>query len=345
MQSMKAAVVEHPIGFDGIHLKAVARPVPGPDETLVRVRATTVISSELATVCNASEATGPRFPMILGNEFAGEVVECPSGLLETGQSVTTAWAGHGWTRDGGHAEYVVSPSKDLIPYRSTLPFTTVAAMPKAFTRAAAARRALQWQPGQTLLIRGGTSGIGLAVASIAATDGVKVISTTRSAHKARLLADLGFGAVELDDGELAARIRARWPDGVDNALEIVGFPAVMETLACVRPGGVVGMIGLLEEQERARREGHRVGADRAVAPSPHFYIPNGVHLTTINHKSLASENDLPGFFGGIQEWIDGVEAGRYKVVIDRIFPFDEIVEAFRYRGSSDGIGKIVVSVD
>lgn len=341
---MKAAVVVTPTGPDGIRVKDVPVPVPGRGEALVRVMASTVISSEISTLHGVADPRGPVYPMILGNEFAGIVVDCPGGELPLGQKVTTAWAGHGWTRDGGHAEYVLADADTLISYESTLDFGVVAAMPKAFTRAGLARKTLAWQTGQSLLIRGGTTGIGLAAAAIAAADGVRVIATTRDPRKADELRRSGHAEVLLDQGDLPAVLRSLVPDGVDFALDTLGYPGVVQTLHCVKEGGTAAMIGLLQEQDRARRFGEPLDGAASIAPSPFHYIPHGVRLTALHHKSLGPGDSLRAFFGEMQEWIDGVEDGRYDVVIDRTFGLDDVAEAYQYLARKEGVGKVVIEV-
>ncbi|QXJ23816.1 zinc-binding dehydrogenase [Actinomadura graeca] len=342
--TMTAAVLERPIGPDGIRVQRVPVPRPSPGEALVRVRAATVISSELSTLWGVADPDGPSYPMVLGNEFAGEVVECPGGEVPLGQKVTTAWAGHGWTRNGGHAEYVLTPADDLITYESTLDFGTVAAMPKAFTRAGLARRTLRWRPGQVLLVRGGTTAIGLATASIASADGLTVIGTTRSAAKHAALTRLGFDHAVLDDDRLVARVRALAPDGIDVALDTLGYPAVVDTMRCMAEGGTVALIGLLEEQARARRNGRPLDGRTGVAPSPFHYIPHGVRLTTAKHKCLKPTDSLRDFFGELQPWIDGVQDGTYTVAIDREFPLDDLAAAYRYLARQEGVGKVVIRI-
>ncbi|GHB67402.1 NAD(P)H quinone oxidoreductase [Streptomyces viridiviolaceus] len=343
-ETMTAAVLERPVGPDGIRVQQVPLPRPGPGEALVRVRAATVISSELSSLWGVADPDGPSYPMVLGNEFAGEVVVCPGGEVPLGQKVTTAWAGHGWTRDGGHAEYVLTNAADLITYESTLDFTTVAAMPKAFTRAGLARRTLRWEPGQVLLVRGGTTAIGLAAASIARADGLTVVATSRSETKRTALERLGFGHAVLDDVQLVAHVREFAPDGVDVALDTLGYPAVADTMRCVAEGGTVALIGLLEEQTYARHSGRPLDGRTAIAPSPFHYIPHGVRLTTAKHKSLKPTDSLRDFFGELQPWLDGVEDGRYQVVVDREFPLAEVADAYHHLAHQDGVGKVVIRV-
>ena len=343
-ETMRAAVLVDPIGPDGIEIRTVPVPRPAPGEALVRVRAATVISSELSTLWGVADPEGPSYPLILGNEFAGEVVECPGGEVAVGQTVTTAWAGHAWTRDGGHAEYVVTPAKDLLLYDSALDFATVAAMPKAFTRAGLARRTLRWEAGQTLLIRGATTAIGLAAGSIARADGLTVVGTTRSASKAELLRASGWEYVVLDDDEMVEQVRRLKPGGVEVALDVIGYPAVTQTLRCVQAFGTVAMIGLLDEQDHARRTGQSLDGRTPIAPSPFHYIPHGVRLTTAKHKSLGPEESLREFFGEVQPWIDGVEAGRYSVAVDRAFPLESVADAYRYLADKSGLGKVVIEV-
>ena len=83
---------------------------------------------------------------------------------------------------------------------------------------------LDAQPGQSILIRGGTSSVGLATAVLARRLGMTVFSTTRNPDRADVLRDIGVQPPLVDDGNVASRIRSIVPDGVDTALELVGTP-------------------------------------------------------------------------------------------------------------------------
>ncbi|NML67037.1 zinc-binding dehydrogenase [Hymenobacter sp. RP-2-7] len=107
--------------------------------------------------------------------------------------------------------------------------------------------ALQIQPGQTLLIRSGTSSIGLLAAQLASQAGLTVLAITRSAAKTSLLTTNGATHTLLDDGYLRDQVGALFPQGLDRALKLVGTTTLRDTLACLKPGGLGCMTGILSE--------------------------------------------------------------------------------------------------
>ena len=136
---------------------------------------------------------------------------------------------------------------------------------------------LDAQPGQTLLVRGGTSSIGLATAVLAKRRGLTVLATTRDLARADVLERAGVDHVLLDDGAVADRVRSIVPDGVDVALELVGTPTLPDTLAATRVHGVVCFTGMLSNQW--------------TVPDfyPIDYLPRGVRLAAYSGDA----SDLP----------------------------------------------------
>ncbi len=102
------------------------------------------------------------------------------------------------------------------------------------------------EPGQTLLIRGGTSSIGLAAAVLAKARGLTVLATTRRRGRMDVLRDVGADHALLDDGAVADQVRAIVPGGVDAALELVGTNTLRDTLGATRVHGVVCFTGMVE---------------------------------------------------------------------------------------------------
>lgn len=98
--------------------------------------------------------------------------------------------------------------------------------------------------GQSILVRGGTSSVGMTTAVLAKQRGMTVLATTRSPAKADALLDLGVDHVLTDDGEVARQARGVLPHGVDAALELIGTPTLPDTLRAVREGGVVCFAGM-----------------------------------------------------------------------------------------------------
>jgi NADPH:quinone reductase-like Zn-dependent oxidoreductase len=142
--------------------------------------------------------------------------------------------------DGGYAEYTCVPVTQVIPFRSDLDPATLGAVPEMLQTAYGSLTVgLDARPGQTLLIRGGTSSGGLAAAVLAKRAGPTVLATTRDLARADVLDRAGVDYPILDDGTVAARVRAIVPDGVDAALELVG---IVEAHALMEHGSAGGKL-------------------------------------------------------------------------------------------------------
>ena len=116
--------------------------------------------------------------------------------------------GMGRTFDGGYAEYTCVPAGQVIPFTSDLDWATLGAVPEMLQTAYGSLTVgLDAQPGQTLLIRGGTSSVGMAAAVLAKDRGLTVLSTTRRPERAGALEAIGVDHVIVDDGEIAPPVR------------------------------------------------------------------------------------------------------------------------------------------
>ncbi|MGA1838098.1 zinc-binding dehydrogenase [Herbiconiux sp. 11R-BC] len=332
---MRAVVVRRPTAAEALQPELVPVPVPGPGQVLVRVLATTVISSEIASREGVSTAT---LPLVLGNDFVGTVVEAPSSASLLGAQVVGAYGGYGYLRDGAWAEYIVVDEQDAFVVETDLDPAALAALPGSFTAASGGLRSLGELAGRTLLIRGGTSGVGLAAATLAREAGARVIATTRDAGKAGRLREHGVDDVIVDDGDLVAKVHALVPGGADAALELLGVDSLAETIRCVHPFGIVCLTGLLRDQTRSIASGER--EDRAVPRFPHpmELIPPTVRLTVGGVDGTARTAEL------VQEWVAGLESGRYRMPVDSVFTLDQIHLAHLRRADSTSFGKIVVLV-
>ncbi|MDO7848609.1 zinc-binding alcohol dehydrogenase family protein [Hymenobacter sp. M29] len=321
---MKAAVLYSP-GVPGqFRLEERPVPVPAAGQVLLRVRAFGLNRSELMTRKGLSP--GVQFPRILGIECVGEVVQDPSGEYPPGQQVAALMGGLGRDFDGSYAEYAVMPKTILYPFRSQLPWAQLGAIPEMFqTVYGSLHLALKIQAGETLLIRGGTSSIGLLAAQLASQAGLTVLATTRNAAKADLLMANGATHVLVDDGKLREPVRALFPQGVDRALELVGATTLRDTLSCLKPGGLGCMTGMLSESWSI--------PDFA----PMEFIPATVGLTIYDSGQVTAPA------AALQEFIDSVEAGRIRLGIGATFPLDDIVAAHQLMDSNAAGGKIVVT--
>lgn len=308
--TMRAAVVVAPGGPEVLTVREVPAPRPGPGEVLVAVRASGLNRSELHF--RRGQASTGSFPRVPGIEATGVVEEAPGNEQLVGSQVVTMMGGMGRTRDGGYAERVVVPATQVIPFVSDLPWEVLGAVPEMLQTAHGSLAVgVRPEPGQTLLVRGGTSSVGMALIVLGRLQGLTVLATTRSHARRWLLEQVGADHVLVDDGHLAAQVRELVPGGADGAVELVGVDTLHDTLRAVRPGGTVCFTGML--------------SDRWTVPEfyPMDWLPNGVRLTAYSGEAA----DLPAAV--LQEFLDAVAAGRARVPLGRVYRLDQITDAHR----------------
>lgn len=325
-RTMRAVVLDAPGPVEALQLRDLPVPTARPGWVLVRVHAFGLNRSELHTRLGMAE--GVTFPRVLGIEAAGVVVDCPGGQLAAGQQVAVMMGGMGRQYDGGYAEYTCVPVSQAIPFTSDLPWSTLGAVPEMLQTAYGSLTVgLDVQPGQTLLVRGGTSSVGMAATVLAKRLGLTVITTTRNPGSVARLTELGADHVLVDDGPLADPVRALAPDGVDAALDLIGTPTLFDCLAATRVHGTVCMSGMLSNQWTL----------------PDFYptgdIPSGVRLTGYTGDARNLPADV------LQGFLDDVAAGEAVVPIGRVFALEEIRQAHRVMEENAAGGKIVVVTD
>lgn len=320
---MRAIVLYKPGGAENLTLENRPIPVPSRDQVLVKVKAFGLNRSELMT--RKGFSPNVKFPRVLGIECVGELAFDPLGEFKKGQKIMAFMGEMGRMYDGSYAEYTVLPRSNIYPIQSSLPWDVLGAIPELYqTVHGSLFLALNIQKGETLLIRGGTSSVGLLAMQVAKSYGLKVIGTTRNPNKREMLLENGASDVLIDDGNLHHQARSIYPDGVDKVLELVGASTLRDSLQCVKIGGTACMTGMLSESWSI--------ADFA----PLEFIPATVRLTTYDSGQIKSP---PGEF---QSFIASVEKGEYKLKIARVFRLDQIVEAHLLMESNRADGKIVV---
>ena len=320
---MRAVVVDQPGGPEVLRVTDVPVPAPAPGWILIKVEAFGLNRSELHF--RSGVASTGSFPRIPGIEAVGTVAVAPGGEFAVGTKIAAMMGGMGREFDGGYAEYVSVPAAIALPFTSGLGWDLLGGVPEMLQTAAGSLRVgLEAVDGQSLLIRGGTSSNGLALATLGSMRGMTVISTTRNPARAALLESAGATHVIIDTGEIAAEVRELVPAGVDGAVELVGVNVMRDTLQSVRTGGTVCFTGMLSDQWTISEF------------YPMDWLPNGVRLTAYSGEaSDLNQAELQGF-------LDAVAAGRARVPIGRTFTLDEIVQAHTLMESGNADGKIVV---
>lgn len=323
---MRAVVVERPGPPEALQLREVPIPYPMPGQVLIKVHAFGLNRSELHF--RRGQASTGSFPRIPGIEATGTVAFAPGGEFAAGDQVVTMMGGMGRAFDGGYAEYVVVRAEQVIGFRSKLPWERLGAVPEMLQTAhGTLETGVRPAGGDTLLIRGGTSSVGLAIAVLAKRRGLRVLATTRREEASALLSSVGVDEVVIDDGRIAETIRDRHPDGVDGAVELIGVNVLKDTLAAVRPGGTVCFTGMLSD-EWTISEFH-----------PMDWLPNGVRLTAYAGEAA----DLPAAV--LQEFLDAVATGEAVIPIGTVYRLDQIVQAHRDLEAGTVGGKGVVLLD
>ncbi len=321
--TMKAAVIRGPGAPEVLAIEELPVPKPAPGWILIRVKAFGLNRSELFTRQGLSPSV--RFPRVLGIEAVGVVENAPGGEFKPGQTVATAMGGMGRAFDGSYAEYTSVPARQVQAITTSLDWDTLGALPEMMQTAwGALNSALRLKAGQSLLIRGGTTSVGLAATVLAKRQGATVTATTRKADRESMLRDNGADHVFIDNGEIAGDVRRVFPDGVDKVLELIGTTTLLDSLQSAARFGSVCMTGMVGNAW----ELHHF--------SPMAAIPSTVNLTTYSGGSQ-DFIDTP-----LQTVVNEVQAGRMTPKIGRVFQLDDIVEAHRCMQDNAAGGKIVI---
>jgi len=323
--TMRAAVCVRAGGPEVLEIRELPVPVVREGWSLVRVRGAGLNRSELRT--RQGHSPNVKFPRVLGIECVGILASSTDTKLPDGTTVAAVMGEMGREFDGGYAEYALLPNSLLMPITTTLPWDVLAALPETYLTAQGSLDALGVVPGQgRLLIRGGTSSVGMAAASIASAYGIEIAATTRREDKIDALTAAGVDHVLVDAGEpLTASMRSVWPEGPDYVLDLVGASTVVESLHLVRRGGTVCVSGSLS--------GWLIPDFEPIA-----MIPSGTKLTAFH------SDNMKGSAGAtvLQRVVHEVEAGVYRPNVDRVFSLVDIVAAHGYMENNQATGKVVV---
>jgi NADPH2:quinone reductase len=323
--TMRAIRLTGPVGIDGLTVSDVPIPEVRPGSVRIRVMAFGINESEVTSREGKSDADF-TFPRILGIEAVGVIDAVADGVeLEPGQKVATMMGGLGRSIDGSYAEYTVVDAVNVIPFETSLPWDIVGALPEMTQTAHGALiTALQLQPGQSILVHGGTSTVGLTAIAIAHQRGATVLATTRNPASLDLLKHAGADHAILDNAAFSDTVQAIAPTGLDAALEFVSATAIPTTLSLVRQGGTVCFVGALTGQW-------------TIPDFSPFSIPSGVRLTSY----AGTAQDLPA--AALDQYLRAIEARSLQITIASTHRgLDGVADAQRALTSDGHPGKHVV---
>jgi putative PIG3 family NAD(P)H quinone oxidoreductase len=324
--AMNAIEVEGGKGPAGA-LKLASRPTPrpGPGEILIRVRAAGVNHADLHQRRGVYPPP-PGASDIIGMEAAGEVAALGPGAprWRLGDRVTALMGG------GGYAEYAVADARHALPIPPGLDFAHAAALPEAvFTVWSNVFEIGALRYGETLLLHGASSGIGVTAIQLAKILGARVIATSRGSAKAAraraLGADLSIDAA-VEDWTQAAKAFG----GADVALDMVGGEQVAKDLSVMKPLGRVVLI--------AYPAGARAEVDLAAIMRR--------RLTLTGSTLRARDADEKGRLAAAVEakvW-PLVASGAFKPQVAAVFPLAEAAHAHGLLERGDHVGKVILAV-
>ncbi len=328
-QTMTFAQANGAGGSDVLDLANGSVPVPKPDEVLIRVHAAGVNRPDIAQRQGSYPPPLGASP-ILGLEVAGEVIAL-------GNEVTRWSVGDrvcALTNGGGYAEYCVAPALQSLPWPERYDAVRAAALPEtSFTVWANLFQIGRLTKGQTALVHGGSSGIGVTSIQLAREFGARIIVTAGSAEKCRACVELGADAAinyRVDDfaNEVKALTDGR---GVDVVLDMVGAPYMTRNVRSLAIDGRLVMIAFLQGSKVEEFDFVQVMVKRLTITGSTMRP-----RTTAQKGAIAAE---------LREVVWPVlNAGRCEPVIHATFPLAQVAEAHRLMESSVHIGKIMLSL-
>ncbi|KAI9814661.1 MAG: hypothetical protein M1827_003217 [Pycnora praestabilis] len=325
MKMMRAVVVHSPGGPEALTIERSPIPSPKHGQVLIRIHAFGLNRAEMFT--RQGHSPGVTFPRILGIEATGTISSAPGGEFVEGAVVATVMGGMGRAFDGGYAEYMVAPVSQVKVVQVDVEWKVLGALPEMVQTAwGALFSSLRLGKGEKLLVRGGSSSVGLMAAAIAKHHGAFVVSTTRNESREELLRASGAHDVLIDSGSVAEEARSRYPDGFDKVLELVGVTTLADSLKAVKKNGIVCTAGI-------------VGGKWVIEQfTPNAIIPSGVYLTTYS-SSVKAFMETP-----LDEVAQLVKDGTMHIPI-KTYKFDQIVEAHHAMDDSSAEAKMVVLTD
>ncbi len=298
-------------------------PQPGPGEVLLRVAYAGVNRADLLQVAGKYPPPDGASPLP-GMEASG-IIEAAQDGWQLGAEVCALMGG------GAYAEYAVVPAAQLLPLPQGLSLQEAAALPEA---AATAYMALvqqaQLQPGERVLVHGGSSGTGNIIAQVAKALGAEVYATAGGSKKCAALAKQGIHPLDHKAGPWAYSLMSE-ADGVDVIIDILGGPQLPTHLSLLKPGGRLVCLAVMEG---AVADGVKMGTILV----KHLKIIG----TTLRSRTAAQKAAI---IAGVKAEIwPAIADGRIRPLVDEVFPLEAAEKAHLRMQERLHLGKILLEV-
>ncbi|UFZ04672.1 zinc-binding dehydrogenase [Bradyrhizobium ontarionense] len=316
-------------GAEGATITDIAKPAPKGAQVLVRVRACGLNRADLGMTKGHAHGAAGGIGTVLGMEWAGEVAEL--GPDARGVKVGDKVMGSG---AAAFAEYTLADHGRLFSAPSNMNFDEAATLPIALTtmhNAVVTNGALQ--PGQSILVQGASSGVGLMAMQIARLKGASlVIGSSTDATRRGRLAEFGADlAIDSSDPAWVDQVlKATDGRGVDLIIDQVSGKVANQNLAATKVLGRIINVG-------------RLGGTHADFNFD-LHAARRISYVGVTFRTRSIE-EIRAIFDEVKKDIwDSVESRTLRLPIDRVFPFDDIGEAFAHMEANQHLGKIVVTL-
>jgi NADPH:quinone reductase len=322
---MRAIRVENPGPDYRLVSDEIAQPATGAGQVLIKVASAGVNRADISQAKGTYPPPAGASP-ILGLEVAGEIVECGAGVngFRPGDKVCALLAG------GGYAEYCVAPLEAILAVPDGVDVIEAAAFPEThFTVWTNLMDTAQLAPGESVLIHGGTSGIGTTAIQLCAARGHRVFATAGDPEKCAACQRLGAQAINYHSEDFV-RVVDQMTDGrgVDVVLDMVGGDYISRNFRALARGGRLVNIAFQK------------GLTAEVNFGPMLMKRLSFFATTLRSRSNAEKGRIRDALKA-EVW-PLIAAGRIRPIVDRTFPLAEAQAAHQRMASSQHIGKILL---
>lgn len=314
---MKAIVVYEAGGPEKLIYTDVEKPKVKAGWSLVQVKGFGINHSEIFTRQGLSPSVS--FPRILGIEAVGVIVETTDeAKLPIGQTVISIMGEMGRDFDGSYAEYVLLPNQQIYPVNTRLPWEILATIPETYFTAFGSMKRLNIKETDSILVRGATSGVGLAFLNLvkAQFPQIEICGTTRSLTKKEQLLKAGFDTVIEDrDGKLQTEV------SFDKIFELIGPATIKNSFQHLLLAGIICNTGLL-------------GGKWYLEEFDPIMDTNGGYLTGFYSGDVSSQK--------LNQLLDYIEEFRVTIQPEKVFKLSEVRLAHEYLESQKSFGKTII---
>ncbi|WP_313405451.1 NAD(P)H-quinone oxidoreductase [Aeromicrobium sp.] len=322
---MRAVIVEEPGGPERLAIGDVPAPEAGPGEVVVQVAAAGVNRADLLQR-QGHYPPPPGTTDVIGLECSGVVAEVGEGVtgVSVGDEVCALLSG------GGYAERVVVPAGQVVPVPAGIDLIAAGAVPETYATVWSNVFMLAGlQPGETLLVHGGASGIGTTAIQLAKAFGATVITTVGSAEKAEVVRELGADVVVnyREDDFVQACEQA---GGADVVLDIIGGRYLAQNVASLARGGRIVVIGMQGGLKGELNLGALLGKQGTIS------------ATSLRFRPPEEKAEIMARL--VEHVWPLIEAGTVGPIVHRTVPFEQVADAHRVLEESSHVGKVVLEM-